>query len=360
LPISLSPRAAWDILAWLGILFVLAHAFIWLRTQGSFFNLVKLVYGFDTLVMPLIGAVAGGCGLYVCLRGQGSRWLRRVSLFVLGCSILAPSVRFYAGHVEAHWLVVRRVVIETPKVTQPVRILHVSDIQSDAVGKYEERVFARIRELRPDLIVHTGDLLQPVRPATLASEWPKIAALLRTLNPPGGVFHVMGDVDGWMNPEILAGAGPLRLLSAQETTVTQPGARLRIYGLAQEQDMRWFQSRAAIAQWRRKAAPDEFTILLGHHPDYVMGISDVPVDLCLAGHTHGGQIRIPFVGPIVTLSYVPRSWARGFRKVGVTRLNVSAGIGCEHASQLPSMRLFCPPEMTLIELRPAPTPAPNP
>jgi hypothetical protein len=92
----------------------------------------------------------------------------------------------------------------------------------------------------------------------------------------------------------------------------------------------------------------------------MMGISDVPVDLCLAGHTHGGQIRIPLVGPIVTLSYVPRSWARGFREVGATRLNVSAGIGCEHAAELPSMRLFCPPEMTLIELRPAPTPVPNP
>ena len=79
-----------------------------------------------------------------------------------------------------------------------------------------------------------------------------------------------------------------------------------------------------------------------------MGIRDIPVDLYLAGHTHGGQIRIPFGGPIIIPSRVPRSWARGFRELGATRLNVSAGIGCEHASRLPSMRLFCPPEMTVF------------
>ena len=92
-----------------------------------------------------------------------------------------------------------------------------------------------------------------------------------------------------------------------------------------------------------------------------MGIRDIPVDLYLAGHTHGGQIRIPFGGPIIIPSRVPRSWARGFRELGATRLNVSAGIGCEHASRLPSMRLFCPPEMTVFSAdRTAARPNPGP
>ena len=220
--------------------------------------------------MPVLGAGVGGYALYVCLRGQGSRWLRRASLFVLGCSVLAPTVRFYAGHVEAHWLVVRTVVIQTPKVTQPVRILHVSDIQSDAVGKYEERVFARVRQLQPDLVVHTGDLLHPIPPASIASEWPKMARLFRTLNPPGGMYHVIGDTDGWMTPETLADAPGLRLLCAEDAGVTLPGARLRIYGFSSRLDMMWFELRRHIEEWQRKTTPDEFTIVLGHHPDYVI------------------------------------------------------------------------------------------
>ena len=54
------------------------------------------------------------------------------------------------------------------------------------------------------------------------------------------------------------------------------------------------------------------------------------------------------------MSRAPRAWARGFRAVGRTRVNVSAGIGCERTDRLPAIRFFCPPEVTLIELAAAP------
>ena len=80
------------------------------------------------------------------------------------------------------------------------------------------------------------------------------------------------------------------------------------------------------------------------------------VDLCLAGHTHGGQVRIPGYGPIVTLSGLPRHMARGLNDWGKTRIHVSAGIGSEHIAGLPPIRIFCPPEMTLIVIVPEPEP----
>ncbi len=64
------------------------------------------------------------------------------------------------------------------------------------------------------------------------------------------------------------------------------------------------------------------------------------------------SIFLPFVGPLITFTRIPRDWARGFREVGRTRLNVSAGIGAEHAHGLPSIRINCPPEMTLIHFVP--------
>jgi uncharacterized protein len=361
-PVSASPQWAWRLLAWGTLLFIAAHVLLFVRTTysiRSFFHLVRAIYQFDTLLMPAIGLILGGYGLYASRRTLGHHWLRRVSWAVLGCSVLSPTIRFYAGQIEARHLVLRTVTIETPKVARPIRILHISDIQSDAVGKYEERVFARIRELHPDIVLCTGDLLQPLPPATLASEWPKMAQLFATLDAPGGVHMVIGDVDGLETQRLIAKNHVVSTISGDQTTQTFTGARLRIYGLSPGQDMKWHEAHRVIAEWREKTTPDEFTIVMGHHPDYSLAVRTIPVDLCLAGHTHGGQIRVPFLGPIITLSHVPRSWARGFHEIGATRLNVSAGIGCEHAAGLPSMRFCCPPEMTLIELRPVQMIAPR-
>ena len=110
-------------------------------------------------------------------------------------------------------------------------------------------------------------------------------------------------------------------------------------------------SRALIERWTQTSAAQDFSILLGHTPNYLVNILDLNIDLCLAGHTHGGQIRLPFVGPLITLSAVPREWAMGYRKLQNLHVNVSAGIGAEHASQLPSIRFNCQPTMTLFTVK---------
>lgn len=102
---------------------------------------------------------------------------------------------------------------------------------------------------------------------------------------------------------------------------------------------------------RSDGCPEEdVNILLGHAPDYILSLGHLSIDLCLAGHTHGGQVRIPFFGPPITLSRVPREWARGMHEVGNTRINVSAGVGSEHMMDLPAIRFNCPTEISVIEL----------
>jgi predicted MPP superfamily phosphohydrolase len=108
----------------------------------------------------------------------------------------------------------------------------------------------------------------------------------------------------------------------------------------------------SIEQWLALSAPNDFRILLGHAPDYVLGLSEASIDLCLAGHTHGGQVVLPFFGPLVIDSAVPKDWAQGFRRVGIPYLNVSAGAGSNRRHGLPPLRFNCPTEMTLIELVP--------
>ena len=87
-------------------------------------------------------------------------------------------------------------------------------------------------------------------------------------------------------------------------------------------------------------------------------IFDVPpssrIDLVVAGHTHGGQVVVPGFGPIITLSGVPRAVAAGgLHEMNGNRIYVSRGAGSEQG-QAPRIRLFCPPEVSILELVGAP------
>ena len=93
-------------------------------------------------------------------------------------------------------------------------------------------------------------------------------------------------------------------------------------------------------------------IVFGHAPDFALhDVADA--DVLIAGHTHGGQVRLPFVGPLITLSRVPRAWAAGQTELpGGAQLFVSRGIGMERG-HAPRLRFLCRPELMIIDLLPA-------
>jgi predicted MPP superfamily phosphohydrolase len=97
---------------------------------------------------------------------------------------------------------------------------------------------------------------------------------------------------------------------------------------------------------------DEFHIVVAHAPDFALGYA--PADLLVAGHTHGGQVQAPFIGPLLTLSRVPRNWAAGglIGLDGDRHLVVSRGIGMERG-WAPRLRFLCPPQLVVIDLKPA-------
>ncbi|PXA03870.1 hypothetical protein DDZ13_09520 [Coraliomargarita sinensis] len=274
------------------------------------------------------------CGIYIFLA---------VDLFVL---------RYYVTHVEPEKLVLRKVRIETPKLKAPVRILHISDIQAGSIGEYEEKIFARIAELDPDLILNTGDYIQEVPPATFESELPKLVDLIRTLNPKYGIYGVFGDTELELYRVPEESLEPLEMLSSRTARIDTTGGVLSVHGLSLYESNKAEWAERSVDPWLEQSEEFEFRILMGHSPDYAMGMTERPIDLCLAGHTHGGQVRLPVVGPLTTYSNVPKEWARGFRRIGIPYLNVSAGAGSNRRHGLPPIRFNCPTEMTLIELVP--------
>ena len=101
----------------------------------------------------------------------------------------------------------------------------------------------------------------------------------------------------------------------------------------------------------RVPASDRFHIVLRHAPNFALG--DVQADLLVAGHTHGGQVRLPWIGPIFTFSTIPRSWATGATRLSGGRwLVVSSGVGLERGSA-PRLRFLCRPEIAVIHVEPA-------
>jgi predicted MPP superfamily phosphohydrolase len=284
--------------------------------------------------------------LFGARSGLACIWFAFLAVDLLG-------IRFYMTEIEPFRLQIREVQVLTPKLSQPLRILHLSDIQAGSITEYEQDLFARIRKLQPDIIINTGDYLQVVPPATFKGEFPKLMALIRSVNPRYGSYGVFGDTDMNFYRLKLNELEPFEMLSSRSRKIDVEGGTISLHGLSlyDSRNSKW--ALRSIDTWLEAANPQAFKILFGHAPDYAMGVKGYPIDLCLAGHTHGGQVRLPFFGPVVTDSKVPREWSRGVTRIGVPLLNVSAGAGSNRFGGLPHLRFNCPTEITLIELLPA-------
>jgi len=308
---------------------------------------VRVLYDLNTLFYPTL--FLGLAARRIVMRGQGVR--PGLAWIALALSLL--TLRVYATHIEPRSLQLREVTISSSKVREPFTLLHISDIQSGGIGAYEEKVFDEIRALNPDLIVHTGDLLQPTGGLTRQSELPKLAALFATLHPPMGMYAVEGESDTGLShipPDKLGG---LRFLNSESIGIRANGIHIRLLGLAHAQSFRHGAvPETEVSKWLADSPTEAISIVMGHRPDYLTRLTDQPIDLCLAGHTHGGQVRLPWIGALATSSNAPKAWSRGYREAGHTRINVSAGIGASHNKGLPSIRINCPPEMTLIRFVP--------
>lgn len=335
------------------VAFLVANALFvsdWMANPHALLRLIRPVYSFNTMAFPVLLLLSVTAFQVLSTDRFKTRRLRKVSTFSLFMVISIAILRIYATHIEPYQLTVRTITLPTVKLDRPLTLLHISDIQSEKVGNYEASVFNRIRELNPDLIIHTGDLLQPPSAAEWETEFTKIAALFQSLSPSLGIWTVIGNTDDYSDEQFRNGVGGMKILDVSDAVIPWGNSRICLYGLAVHEPL--WENKIQVVSWLSDKTSTDFTILLGHDPAFILQADDLSIDLCLAGHTHGGQIRIPGLGPLTVLCPIPLEWGRGFHRIGKTCLNVSAGIGCEHAHNMPPIRLFCPPEMTLIRIVP--------
>jgi uncharacterized protein len=243
-----------------------------------------------------------------------------------------------------------------PESWDGLRIAQLSDLHYD---NYFSLVPLRkaidiVNRLQPDLIVLTGDfvtapanLSKGARANAAAAAVEPCAQLLGQLRTGLGVVAVLGNHDLKTNAARITAvlqAHAIQVLQNRSIAVEREGKRLWLAGvddvLEGKPDLK-----LALSQ----IPPAEPVVLLAHEPDWADHVARRPVDLQLSGHSHGGQIRLPIIGP----PYLPplgRKYPRGMRRIGPLVLYTNAGIG---TIRIP-MRLNCPPEVTLITLRAAP------
>jgi predicted MPP superfamily phosphohydrolase len=125
------------------------------------------------------------------------------------------------------------------------------------------------------------------------------------------------------------------------------GGTLTITGLSRgngrQRDPAW------LARLLDRGPRGDHHVVISHAPDFVDAMPQ-PVDLVLAGHTHGGQVVLPLVGALKTGGRLPRRYAGGLNDYGGIPLHVSRGIGMERGFDVP-IRFLCPPEICVLDLR---------
>jgi predicted MPP superfamily phosphohydrolase len=285
----------------------------------------------------------------------------RFRVALVAAAVLLTCLAAWAFWLEPASTVVRRVSLAVPKWHAEHKGLKVALLTDLHVGAPHmslarlREVVARVNEETPDLVIITGDFVIGgpqdeggerggvlggtfIEPEPLAEE-------LKALRAPLGVFAVLGNHDWWYDGErvarALGGAG-LKVLENEAVRIERGGRAFWLGGVA---DL-WTR-RPDVHGMLRQVSSDDPVILFTHNPDIFPGVP-ARVSLTVAGHTHGGQVSLPFVGRPVVPSKFGQRYAFGHVVEGGRHLFVSGGVG---TSIIP-VRFRVPPEIVILRLGP--------
>jgi len=266
---------------------------------------------------------------------------RKSAVAAAVAAILIAFVGIDAFFIEPHSLEVTRYRIASPKLKRPLRIAILADLQTDVIGGHEWKVFQLLSAEKPDLILLAGDYIQEHDDGRRKDLYRELVQMMARAPYSGAksAIAVEGNCDSpdWTEPLEASG-----ITCTRDTRAFREG-EIQVTALSLGDS---FNPRLTVE------GTEAFHIVLGHAPDFALG--DVRADLLVAGHTHGGQVRLPGIGPLITLSSIPRSWAAGMTELsGGRTLVVSRGIGMERG-RAPRLRFLCRPELVILEVVPGP------
>ena len=279
---------------------------------------------------------------------------KRVSLTIGLLCLLATATFVYGSIIEPTMLITNEVTIDLDGIDRPLRVAFVADVQ---VGLYKheawlDRMVDRVLSLNPDIILLGGDYVE--NDGSNPEQYTELAPL-RRLTESHPVFAIPGNHEyGTGDPE------NIRFFSGDmsedvQQLLTSFGIRYLVNETIpltiQDQPLLLFGGDWGNRIDTRSVQPFTTTTLpiiaLLHSPAALYDVIDTPIDLILSGHTHGGQIRLPFIGPIGRVEpIIPAAWYQGLHYTYNKQLFVTSGAGVSAVRA----RLFNPPEVVIITL----------
>jgi predicted MPP superfamily phosphohydrolase len=320
------------------------------------------LFGFMNLLYCTAAFAAPTIGILVLSIPSLRRRLTRPARVFACASLTAIPMFIYCSIIEPSRIVFEHHTVPIAGVTEPITVVVLADIQCSRITQRERDIADRVNALNPDLILIPGDLWQDRGSLGFEPLEDEVATefrdFLRSLRAKHGVFFAPGNAeDGYDWRPLVESAGVIALenettsawIGTQDVMIT--GTEWRSYTLATQDTL-------AAAD---EAPPTSLTIVMSHTPDVILGDSSdrnsvrgfSGIDLIISGHTHGGQVQLPGLGPLITFSSAPRHICAGglFPLDADTHICVSRGIGMERG-QAPRLRFLCPPEVTVLTIAP--------
>lgn len=287
-----------------------------------------------------------GLLLYLKLTGKDRlvrKWVDSLAgrIVVLALGSAGVLCFLWAWKLEPYRIEVTHHRVETSLLASghSIRLVHLSDLHIDDHGWREVQLPEMVNAQHPDLVVMTGDYLNSSSPEAVAA----LREIVRGIKAPLGIYAVPGNWDhrSWSPArEVLASEG-VHMISGANAVVEEGDVRIRVIG-----DTGFSGTPSDPSQWL-------FRVYLTHSPDSIEHVAG-RVHLYLCGHTHGGQVRLPFIGALITLSQHWKRYEMGRYEVDGTTMYVHRGFGMEGGLP-PRVRFLSPPEIAVFDVVGKPT-----
>lgn len=280
-------------------------------------------------------------------RQQRKLW---VSYTVFHLGVL--SLLFYAFFIEPFWIDVTYHQLATPKLatgTPPIKIVQISDVHMERWSRVDTETIQIINSLQPDLLFLTGDYINIDYYEPQA--YTDLHNFFSQLHAKYGVYAVQGVVDNYDGTRLQLPNTEVQLLENSQRKLTINNQIIYLVGVnSSDTNLKWdaYQLQQASAD----IPPQALKILLYHTPDLALQAA-AKFDFYFAGHTHGGQIALPFYGAVLTSSIFGRKYASGLFDIGNgSQMYVNRGLGFE-GGNTPRARFLARPEISVFNLVPA-------